>query len=431
MDEREDQDPAAAAAGGEQGAQENTVAVQQQQNIADDLMRTPWLTTYGGCTCVCNLVWEPNEGRKLSSRRSSGNDEYILKWDDRVTTVSGVEFSGYPALLSLIVADLQPSEYTGAVIVAYAVPHENLWFSAVIVNGKPVLGEEMLFATKEDLCTHLFDSTDSTTISRVFASQELIESLSLSKPVAALRNSQMDQRDFDLFKKKSNINLPRILRFAIPLIILLAVLIYINPFAKPPEAVEQVVNEIAHVENFDMFREGCEGAFASPWPSVPGWSLSGEGCATQRMNDPEVAGRFNSSATAYQIFNLKSQHNDILSRRAAERIFENFPEHQVTIEQGRLLVLSPFEVDYVPLPDNAPPPPRGAQLKSQVENAFIGIADNIADNGSIFSIKTPASLSEVLRRVEGLGNVHVDRLQRISGNIDLVITAQRPIYRVP
>ncbi len=86
---------------------------------------------------------------------------------------------------------------------------------------------------------------------------------------------------------------------------------------------------MSYVEDYGVFRGGCEAAFATPWPTAPGWTLEREGCATKGINDPEVNAALNAPAAAYQVFTLKSQHNAILARRTAEMIYANYPHQAV------------------------------------------------------------------------------------------------------
>lgn len=410
-------------------------------------LRTARLASYGGITGVCHLDWEIKADQNLF--RSTGSGKLVdVAWDDRVATTVGIEFEDQPALMALVSSDLAAEQLSGAVLLAFEDVTSKLWISGVLVDGKPALGPERLFETKADLCKYIGDTANTSAITRVLCSKSLLEHLNLLKPVLVLGDPQLDPRDFATFKRRNPLvskPVQQALASAAVIGALVYGLLYVgNAYIWPQDALPEVVEQFAYVENFGEFQNGCEDAFSSPWPTAPGWALEREGCATNRMSDPEITGVLKEPATAYQVFRLKPQHNAILARRAAQLVYEDYP-HQARMDRGKLLVLKPFNVSLKRRADLDPVPSTGIangatntvrSLMHRVEDAFLGIEAGIKSRGGSVGAKqkpqieitTKASLSEVLRRIATLNDASLAKLHRQDGVIRLALSSSNIIF---
>ncbi len=402
------------------------------------------LVTFGGISCVCNLEWTSAQ----ESRFTLSNPRGLAKitWSNRTAIATGPEFEGQPALLQLAASTLTAADCSGAVLIVISFPERDLWFSAVLVDGKPALEQEHLFTKKSDLIRHVSALANSPAIARVFCSSDVIEDFSLVEPAKPFEVPQLDPRDFSSFKRSTPI-LTKPVAIALGSVfgVLGVVVITKNiflPLIFPAPPLQSDTPMMSYVEDYGVFAQGCEAAFATPWPTAPGWSLEREGCATKGMNDPEVNTALKEPAAAYQVFALKGQHNAILARRAAELIYADYP-HQAVVDRGKLMIFKPFPITLLERPDlhnretaTKPAIPQGSLLH-RAEDAFLGIEAGIKANGGSLAgkalpkvdITTPASLAEVLRRIARLDKVSLARLHRKNGVIDITLTSPRIILR--
>lgn len=417
-----------------------------QPKEAPKAIKSAHLASFGGITGVCHLEWEIASEQKLFSTSGTGKLVQVV-WADRVAKAIGIEFEDQPALMALISSNLDAEEKSGAALVAFEDATRNLWISAVLVDGKPALGLELLFETKADLCKHVSDTANTSAIGRVLCSETLVDHLNLLKPAIKLRNPQLDPRDFATFKRPNPL-VSKPVQQAIASVAVVSALVYGASFIGstyiwPQNTVTEIIEQYAYVEDFSQFRGGCEDAFASPWPTAPGWALEREGCASKRMADPEISGVLKEPATAYQVFRLKPKHNAILARRAAEAIYEDYP-HQARVDRGKLLVLKPFKVSLTRRADLDPEQTIGLaksskssrSLMHRVEDAFLGVEAGMQSRSRSVAgtqrpqieITTKASLSEVLRRVSTLEDASLAKLHRQDGVIQLALSSPIIIF---
>lgn len=289
------------------------------------------LVTFGGISCVCNLEWTPSAEDRFTI--SSPRGFVKLTWADRTTHATGLEFDGEPALLNLVASTLNEADRSGVVMIVVADPERDLWFTAILVDGKPSLERERVFNTQSEMNRHISSVANTSAIARVFASASIIDDLGLVEPAKPLEVPQFDPRDFPTFKRPTPL-------FSKPVAIGLGAITttagavylanaFIIPLLFPAPSPQSATPMMSYVEDYGGFQSGCEAAFATPWPTAPGWTLEREGCATKGINDPEVNAALNAPAAAYQVFTLKSQHNAILARRTAEMIYANYPHQAV------------------------------------------------------------------------------------------------------
>jgi hypothetical protein len=417
-----------------------------QPKEAPKAIKSAHLASYGGITGVCHLEWEIAADQTMFSTKGAGKVVQVA-WADRIAKAVGLEFENQPALMALISSNLDAEEQSGAVLVAFEDTTRDLWISAVLVDGKPALGLELHFETKAALCKHVGDTANTSAIARVLCSETLVDHLNLLKPVLKLREPQLDPRDFATFKRPNPL-VSKPVQQGLAGVAVVSALVYGisllgSTYLWPKDTISEVIEQYAYVEDFAQFRDGCEDAFASPWPTAPGWALEREGCASKRMADPEISGVLKEPATAYQVFSLKPKHNAILARRAAETIYEDYP-HQARVDRGKLLVLKPFKVSLTRRADLDPAQPTGTgkatkssrSLMHRVEDAFLGVEAGMESrSGSVAGKKSPqieittkASLSEVLRRIATLNDASLAKLHRQDGMIQLALSAPIIIF---
>ena len=404
----------------------------------------PRLATFGGISCVCNLEWTSitEQNFQLSSTRGFTR----LTWGDRIASAIGPEFEGQPALLQLAASTLDAADRSGVVMIVVSFPDRDQWFTALLVEGKPVLEQERVFDKKSDLIRHVSSVANTPAVARVFCSDDLLCDLNLMEPAKPLIVEQLDPRAFASFKRNSPI-------FSKPVAIALGAVasvvgvgMFTNailvPMLVPAPPLQSERPMMSYMEDYGVFAQGCEAAFSTPWPTAPGWALDVEGCATKGMNDPEISSALSKPAAAYQVFTLKPQHNAILARRTAEHIYAEYP-HDAVVDRGKLIIFKPFPITLSERPDLRPSasttkqPLAHTSLLHQSEDAFLGVEAGIkANTGSVagkalpkVEITTPASLSEVLRRIATLNEVSLAKLHRKNGLIDITLTSPRIILR--
>ena len=390
-------------------------------------------TSYGGIQALCHIQWH----RKADGFAAtlSGKNQLHLTWDDRFASIEGgTECEGVPAVLALIASDLKPEEYDGSVLIAFEDTEHSIWLAATLANGKPALETEHLFETKTAFLQYISDLPTGGH-KRVFHSVSLTDDLNTLLPSAPLREPRLDPRDFVGFKKRSPL-MPKSTQqllvgaAAVSLVVgagLYGWKWYTTPTVNPQDLIPMA----SYVEDFSAFSTGCETAFGQSWPTVPGWTLEREGCATQRMQDPLLLPVLKKPAAAFKVFTLNPKHNEILSSRAAEVVYANWP-HSTHVTNGKLLVYKPFDVGLKPYdPDQAS---KSTTLKYRIEDAFVGIEESIeqTDAGilAIVKVSTSAALGEVLRRIETLEGGSLKSLERTNGKINLTFRDVDIIKRV-
>lgn len=363
-------------------------------------------TRFGGVSCVAGLVWTSVDGRSHKAPRRKNT--FGVTWAGRYAELKGVLFKGQPPLLALIVDQLSDEDRSGTILLAYS--DGDVFVSAVLTDGRPVLMAEDVFETEEDLIDHIRETAAKGVHARIVHSAALADLLEdIETTCVALPEAQLDPRDFPRFEQSGPLLSKPAKNAAAAVLILGGAftlgLLYIDELQTAFKGAQEEIPTAKFTEDFEVFASGCEGAFSDAWPSAPGWELEQEGCASPMMEQATVGRLSQTSGVAFQVHRLKPGHNEVLARRVAAQIYSDWPQ-KLKQGRGKLVVFKEFDVPMV----RAPKTPEGLPpLIDRVEEAFFGVAESITNRqggtnldgrttGSV-DIITKASLKETLRRM--------------------------------
>ncbi len=395
------------------------------------------LTSYGGIPCLCNLQWELKSDNIAS--HLTGKSQLELTWGNRTASIKGRDgFVGLPPLLALVVSELDQEEQDGSVLIAFEDKSNAIWLTATLEKGRPALEPEHLFETRSDLLQYIAELPKSSH-KRILYSDGLTNDINTFTPIAVLRDPKLDPREFAGFKPRK----PLFSKTTKRILGGLAVVVALSAsgqfgwkwYSYVPAAAKLQTVIYPYVEDVEAFAKGCEAAFSQSWPTVPGWSLVNEGCATQLMDDPQLRGILKEPAAAFKVFTLNPKHNEILSARAAELVYADWP-HKTQVSDKTLLVFIPFDVGLKPYTQvkDQTSSEAAPSIKYRIENTFLGIEDGIRQgdiNGvSTVTVTTSAALGEVLRRVSSLKTASIKSLSRVKRHIKLTFKELEIIHRV-
>ena len=389
--------------------------------------------TYQGQDVLAGLVWTcGKQAGPLTLRR----DALSLTWADRRAGVP--EEAGYPgkaSLLSCLTAGLSEEDRRGRVICAAADDSQNLFFAAVLVGGKPALGAERLFETRQELIAHVDAECRSNQIDRLATSEDLAHEIDAPVPVSLFADATSG---FDPIRVEGR------LAPQAPLWQLAAVgcgglalagtvaVILLSPFqTSKPVAATPVTPVHTALRDEDAFARNCLAAFADTWPISPGWQLASEGCATPEMRDPEITALNLPHAVAYRIWQPRPGFDAAIARKAAEAVYAG-SAIDIAIRGNRLFTSAQIAVPMLDVnpdrTDNMTDPLTGPALLSAAEAVFLGLADSIAlQTGDDLRVRVTlkAGFDEVFERMARIEGAGIARIARKGETVTLEITPRR------
>ena len=382
---------------------------------------------------LAGLVWTcGKQAGPLTLRR----DALALTWADRRAGVP--EEAGYPgkaSLLSCLTAGLSEEDRRGRVICAAADDSQSLFFAAVLVGGKPALGAERLFETRQELIAHVDAECRSNQIDRLATSEDLAHEIDAPVPVSLFAYATSG---FDPIRVEGKLT-PQA-----PLWQLAAVgcgglalagtvaVILLSPFqTSKPVAATPVTPVHTALRDEDAFARNCLAAFADTWPISPGWQLASEGCATPEMRDPEITALDLPHAVAYRIWQPRPGFDAAIARKAAEAVYAG-SAIDIVIRGNRLFTSAQIAVPMLEVnpdrTDNMTDPLTGPALLGAAEAVFLGLADSITlqTGGDLrVRITLKAGFDEVFERMARIEGAGIARIARKGETVTLEITPRR------
>ena len=409
--------------------------------------------TYANQDVLAGLTWAVKRQAGLLRRAP-----LALNWADRIALVpEEPEYPGKVSLLSCLTAQLGEEAHKGRVLVAWANDlaaddlaaddTQDLFFAAVLLNGKPAIGAERLFDTRAELLTHIDVECSSGQIDRLATTAEIAGALHNPIPVSLFPAPATDHTfepvsvEGRLARQLSlgGIDWQTAAVGGAGVLCLAAAAILLFPFqqSKPSVAAPAIAPVQTTYRNEPAFGRNCLAAFAGDWPISPGWQVISEGCATPEMRDPALTGFAPAHPVAYRVWQLRGGFDGAIARKAAEAVYAGSALTMVI--QGNRLFSSKEIV--VPVLDPASAPDSSAaltpaELLAASEAVFLGLADSIVLQGGSASgqsgipkvrVTLNSGFAEVFERVQRIEGAEIARLNRTGKTVTLEITGRRAV----
>ncbi|WP_170566170.1 hypothetical protein [Ruegeria atlantica] len=386
--------------------------------------------TYRGFEAVVGLTWKravkPPFWRSAPVKADWAGQSAVLE--------DGQDAIGKAVLFSILADSIPLDARNGDVLIVLADPEQDIFCAMTLVSGRPRIGAEQIFASREELLKYV--TSELSHVARLFTTQELRAEIGTQVETHIFSEMPDGFEPIRIEGKLRTKNLRRVLLAGLGAglaAVALGGAVWVQYFRPEPKAV--IVPKLAMVVDRDIFAASCLGAFADEWPLSPGWELQQEGCATPDMRDPALQGASVTKPVAYRAYRLRQGYQQSVARKAAEAVYADSPV-AVDVDGSTLFATKPIRAPLTEAgPAGTPSAPGAdpAELLKQAEAVFLGSARSVTLPGGEevrVRIDLQGSFGDAFERAARLDNIDIARLSREGETLILEI-APRHIRMVP
>lgn len=386
---------------------------------------------YQGTEYVIGIEWKLKNAssagmswqERLKQLRPEKQDGYALHWDSRIATTNDRTLLGLGAMAQAVAFGLTEELRGLNVLVALSNDAGDALAAFVLTSGRPVLGREVLFDSRQALVAHCVGLLEEGEIDLLYCPEDLHPDFPDSTNCAPLRSVEADTRKLSPFKK-AQLASPLLIAATLGAVALFAGLQYGPDLMALAPTTKKVIPMERVVPDWARFAADCSGALNTRWPAIPGWTVATTGCSA-----PTLFGK----GKAYKTFTIVAGHNETIATRIAQVIYAHWPR-PVIVNGSTLTIEEPLAMHWVKA-KTAGKPMAALDFQHQVARRFVGVLSSIASTRahyrSVVRVTTEAGYADAFRRFLALADADLISITQSKGKTTLLLiparSRQRPL----
>lgn len=384
---------------------------------------------YNGTEYVAGIEWKLKNASSaemswkdwLKQLKPEKQDGYALHWDTRIATTNDRTLLGLGAMAQAVSFGLTEELRGLNVLVALSDDAGSILAAFVLAAGRPVLGRESLFDTRQALVTHCVSLLEEGEIDVLYCLEDLKPDFPDSANCVTVQAVEADTRKLSPFKKAQLAN-PVLVAATLGAALLFAgfqygpSLIALAPSSPKTVPMERVVPD------WTRFAAECSDALNTRWPSIPGWTVTTTGCSP-----PTLFGQ----GKAYKTFTIVAGHNETIATRIAQVIYAHWPR-PVIVNGSTITIEEPLAMHWQKSKAVATPV-TALDFQHRVARRFVGVLASIATtregNRSVVRITTQAGYADAFHRFLALADADLISITQSKGKTTLLLVPATPRER--